>query len=134
MEKKKCCSEKIGGDKTGNNDPDHSEEARAFYADFWGKTLSDRASSYDGAVGNYRGDTIISFNRMAGCLIRLLPVYSNGLQMPRTQSKRLEIINDVFTEKNNLKYFERFSEKKGGEDRWIDYADLPVLRQRDQNH
>lgn len=75
-----------------SKDPDHTKKAREFYADFWGKTLSDDVLDYDGSVGRYRGDTIISFNTVSGCMIRLLPIYTVNYSMPGAQKKRLEDI------------------------------------------
>ena len=63
---------------------DSTNEAREFYKKFWGEK-----------VDNYGGETIISFNTMAGCLIRCLPEYfAEGFTMPsnQEQKRRLEII------------------------------------------
>ena len=88
----------INGDELGDYDPDHSEAARIFYMKYWGESLSNDFSDYDGKQGNYRGDTIISFNTIAGCVISLLSIFKeNTLIMPPTgylecQEDRLRII------------------------------------------
>ena len=85
----------IKGDKL-SEDPDHTLSAREFYAKFWKTSLSGCILDYDGAVGNYRGETIISFNTMAGCLIRLLPIYfDRGLDLPKVGNERLDIIRKI---------------------------------------
>jgi|GEM_PF-2548979 len=75
-----------------HRDPDHTKVAREFYAKFWGQSLSGKIEDYDGSVGNYRGDTIISFTTTAGCLIRLLPAYPDDIVMPKYKRQRLAII------------------------------------------
>ena len=48
----------------------------------------------DADIGIYRGDTIISFNTIAGGFIRLLKVYKDGLKMPSSSEGRLEVIKN----------------------------------------
>ncbi len=75
-------------------DPDQTMISRMFYAKYWGKILSDDVNMYDGAIGNYRGETIISFKTMAGALIRATKDYITGIikEMPSDQLERLDII------------------------------------------
>lgn len=74
----------IEGD--GTNDPDDSMLAREFYSEFWLGVL-------DKNIGRYRGETILSFNTIAGCLIRLLPIYKEaGFIMPKSGKERLDLI------------------------------------------
>lgn len=68
-------------------DPDDTEIAKDFYKEFWGEVMN-----LD--VGVYRGDTIISFNTIAGGIIRLLKEYKDGLMIPRSSEERLEIIKE----------------------------------------
>ncbi len=68
------------------NDPDDSMIAREFYSEFWSEIL-------DKKIGCYRGETILSFNTIAGCMIRLLSIYrEKGFSMPECGEKRLELI------------------------------------------
>ena len=86
----------IEGDKEGGYDPDHSMKAREFYTKYWCETLSPKVECYNATVGNYRGETIISFGTMSGCFIRLLPDYSpGGYKMPKDHVKRLEKIRET---------------------------------------
>ena len=100
--------EPVSGDEL-SNDLDHTKEARIFYAEYWGKTLSDSVLDYDGSVGNYRGETIFSFNTIAGCMIWLTDF--DG-RMPPTgtldcQEKRLDIIKE-YAPDNISEQFEKF--------------------------
>lgn len=51
-----------------------------------------------------KGDTLISFNTVAGCLIRLLPIYNTLKEMPENQYERLNIIlqgcNEILNDPN----------------------------------
>ena len=60
-----------------SGDPDHTSESRSFYSKYWGKTLSNESSDYNGSFKKYRGDTIISFNTMTRCMVSLLPIYKD---------------------------------------------------------
>jgi len=112
--------EELKGDEL-SLDGDHTRKAREFYAKFWANTLSGDVADYSGFddksrsddILTYRGDTIISFNTIAGAMIRLLPEYfEKGLPPTGTldcQERRLEIIlnsNDVSDEiKEKFKTF-----------------------------
>ncbi len=86
-------------------DPDDTELARAFYKKFWGDIM-------DADIGIYRGDTIISFNTIAGGFIRLLKVYKDGLKMPSSSEGRLEVIKNSVEVPYSLKEdFSKFKEK-----------------------
>lgn len=92
-------------------DPDHTRESREFYSKYWGKTLSNEISDYNGSLKKYRGDTIISFNTMTRCMISLLPIYKAGdLVLSTTNQKALlDIILQSDDVSNNLKEkFEKF--------------------------
>jgi hypothetical protein len=97
----------IPGDEL-SYDPDHTKTAREFYVEFWGKTLSDSISDYDGAVGKYRSDTIISFNTIAGCMIRTTN-YKGDMPPTNCQEKRLSIIKEHAND-DMFKKFEDFFE------------------------
>lgn len=75
-----------------SDDPDDTRIAREFYSKYW-PILSSNIDDYDGSIGKYRGETIISFNTIAGCMIRLLPISSVGFfSMPRKTVERLGVI------------------------------------------
>lgn len=66
----------------------------------------------DTDMGIYRGDTIISFNTIAGGIIRLLKVYRDGLKIPGTSQGRLEVIKNSVEVPYSLKEdFSKFQEK-----------------------
>ena len=93
MEENTLCSnnkylEEVISDELSKKDPDHTGKAREFYAKFWHGSLS----NYDGAIGNYRGDTIISFNTVAGWMICMLPIFKGDFKLPKTAKKRLKTI------------------------------------------
>ncbi|MCL2019891.1 MAG: hypothetical protein FWG70_09060 [Oscillospiraceae bacterium] len=95
--------EVIGGD------PDHTGEARRFYAKYWADVLGSAKEDYNGEDGNYRGDTIISFRTMAGCLIRLTDFKGD---IPTSQKGRLDIIENQADVPDKLKVkFKEFYEK-----------------------
>jgi hypothetical protein len=92
-----------------SRDPDHTKTARTFYAEYWKTTISDNIDDYNGMIGNYRGDTIISFNTVAGCMIRLLSIYNSDFKIPKTAKKRLDIIEEANDVSDTLKkYFNEF--------------------------
>lgn len=69
------------------DDPDDSIESRNFYSSYWKDILNRN-------IGLFRGDTIFSFNTVAGCMIRLLPIYNGKFKMPQSQEDRLDIITN----------------------------------------
>lgn len=86
-----------------SKDPDNTKIAREFYAKYWDLKQSEHWAW--GKIGNgicdafseeyieYRGETIISFNTVAGGLIRMLPIYKEeGFDMPKSSEERLNII------------------------------------------
>ena len=94
-----------------SGDPDHTNESRKFYSKYWGKTLSNESSDYNGSLKKYRGDTIISFNTMTRCMISLLPIYkdSNLILGKTDQGTLLDIILQSDDVSDNLKEkFEKF--------------------------
>ena len=77
---------------------------REFYTLFWGERLeTNEPDDFNGLVNSmYTGETIISFNTIAGCMIRLLSDFIDGNRSivvpptkdPECQTKRLDIITD----------------------------------------
>jgi hypothetical protein len=75
---------------TSNIDPDTSSQANEFYREFWGKSLSHNLDDY-GKESMYRGDTIISFNTIAGGTLRTAGF---NKEMPKDAQKRFMCILD----------------------------------------
>lgn len=89
----------ISGDKF-TNDPDDSMKAREHYLKYWGDHWKEKEC--DNML--FRGDTIISFNTVAGCMIRLLPIYEEkDFSMPSGSKERLDIIMDSKEVEDDLK-------------------------------
>lgn len=86
MSKKDDYLEAVNADKL-SSDSDHTKKAREFYVRFWGGVLED----YKGEIGLFRGETIITFMTVSGCLIRTLSCFS-GRNMPKTSRERLDFI------------------------------------------
>lgn len=93
---------RINGD-VWTDDSDNSEEAKAFYSKYWAEVLGRN-------TGLFAGDTILSFSTIAGCMIRVLPVYyTEDFKIPADDLGRLNIITESenFSEsiKENFKKF-----------------------------
>lgn len=88
-----------------SRDPDHTRESREFFSKYWGKTLSNEISDYNGSFKKYRGDTIISFNTITRCMVSLLPIYKDSnLKLGKTdQDTLLDIILQSDDVSDNLK-------------------------------
>lgn len=86
------------------NDPDDSMVARKFYLEFWGAFLTKGSIELV-----YRGDTLLSFKTIAGCMIRLLGEY-NGENMPESSKERLKMINDSMDKLIDKDLKEKFKE------------------------
>lgn len=78
------------------DDPDNSMESRNFYSKYWKDILKRN-------IGLFRGDTILSFNTITGCMIRLLPIYDTKFKMPQSKEDRLEIITNSKEIEDKLK-------------------------------
>jgi len=104
-------------------DPDDTELSKDFYKKFWGDIM-------DVDIGIYSGDTIISFNTIAGGMIRLLKVYRDGLKIPDTSQGRLEVIKNSIEVPYSLKEdFSTFQEK------YHSLANfMPLLKLEDLNY
>ena len=84
------------------NDPDDTMEARGFYSSYWRDIISRD-------IGLFRGDTILSFNTIAGCIIRLLSIYNENFEMPQSSRERLDIITESKEVSDSIKEnFKRF--------------------------
>ena len=82
-----------------NGHVDTLEIAREFYALFWRTCLENNSpDDFKGKNGcKFTGETIISFNTVNGCMIRLLPEYENGTEAvpdPTKQYERLKVIKN----------------------------------------
>lgn len=76
------------GDKY-STDPDSAGKSRKFYAKYWDNTLSPNCTDYSTAgKAIYRGDTTISFNTIAGSVLRLVMT----ADMPQGSFARLQAI------------------------------------------
>lgn len=76
------------GDKY-STDPDSAGKSRKFYAKYWENTLSPNCTDYSTAgKAIYRGDTTISFNTIAGSVLRLVMT----ADMPQGSFARLQAI------------------------------------------
>lgn len=82
-----------------SKDPDDTEIARKFYEDFWPNIYTNE---------KFRGDTIFSFNTIAGCIIRCLPDNEKPSVMPSKQRDRLQIIIDSSIDNNVKCNFKKF--------------------------
>lgn len=92
MSSAKYSKEELLKNVLGDNisqDPDNTQKSRQFYFDYWHNILSENKVDYNGSV--YRGETIISFNTIAGVILRLSDCKR---EMPSEQSERLMAILD----------------------------------------
>ncbi|HFM6957210.1 TPA: hypothetical protein ACG9E5_000469, partial [Enterococcus faecium] len=90
-----------------SSDPDNTLISRLFYRKWWGKILTEDLTKYAEGIGNYRGETIISFNTIAGATIRLLKCYNQkNFSMPDSHYGRLKVIlySDDITEEMKVKF------------------------------
>lgn len=93
-------------------DADNTKPARKFYYEFWKDLYSTESSNSVNSKEqkfDLRGDTIISFATMAGCIIRLLAFDDIKKGMPKSNKDRLDIImnSERISDqmKHNFKYF-----------------------------
>lgn len=99
--------EEIKEDKF-SEDPDNTKAAWDFYSEYWGELL-------DGN-NNYRGDTIISFNTIAGALIRMTSkykenkflIYENENDVDGDRLKYIINLKDSFVSDKLKKDFQEF--------------------------
>ena len=109
--------EEIKGDAL-SNDPDNTKISREFYAEYWAKPFGADINLYNGKNNNYRGETIISFNTIAGALIRMTRRYeNNGYSIEENSnnkdSERLEYIissDEDFIDEKLKKSFKEFNQ------------------------
>ena len=99
----------VKSDKT-NSHSDSSKLAYEFYFSFW-KLLAEDTVDFEEFCKTYGGETIISFNTVAGIAIRITDEYLNGeVTIPKNnepdcQAKRLAIIlnSSFYTEEEYFK-------------------------------
>lgn len=84
-------NEKVKGDNL-SSDSDHTRISRKFYSVYWGKSLSSDIEKYDGKIGNYRGETLITFKTISGCVLRLLDNTVEKKEIHIESEDRLNII------------------------------------------
>ena len=88
MTDKLCFTSEVIGDRY-SADPDSAGKSREFYAKYWENTLSPNCADYSTAgKAIYRGDTTISFNTIAGSVLRLVMT----ADMPQGSFARLQAI------------------------------------------